>query len=210
MEILREMLPADTFENIEMGAGMLLYDFDPENPSATTKEDVITATTGGVTVVCEPTYSDMGEDVDNCPEGLLELMHLDSWACRLETTALAASADTISFALGAADIEDKNGYKQIDPRRVLRATDAKDIWWAGPKTNGGAVAVCLKNALSSGGYSLKTTKNGKGQTTLSISGHPTVETQDEVPMTFYVFPPKAEEAAPVATYTARNRKESAE
>lgn len=192
MEIIREMLPADTFENIEMGAGMLLYDFDPEDPSATTKEDVITATTGGITVNCTPTYSDMGEDVDNCPEGLLELMHLDKWECSIETTALAASADTIAFALGAADVTDKDGYKQIDPRRVLRVTDAKDIWWAAPKTNGGAVAVCMKNALS-GGYSLKTAKNAKGQTTISISGHPTVETQDEVPMRFYVFPPKTEE-----------------
>lgn len=201
MEVLREMLPADTFENIEMGAGMLLYDFDPDNPSATTKEDVITATTGGITINCTPTYSDMGEDVDNCPEGLLELMHLDSWACSIETTALAASADTIAWSLGAADVTDKNGYKQIDPRRVLRVTDAKDIWWAGPKTNGGAVAVCMKNALC-GGFSLKTTKNGKGQTTISISGHPTVKTQEEVPMRFFVFPPKndaGEDNAPEVT-----------
>ena len=59
MEIIREMLPADTFENIEMGAGMIAYKFDPENPGTLVPEDVAFATTGGVTVVCEPTYSDM-------------------------------------------------------------------------------------------------------------------------------------------------------
>ena len=191
MEVIREMLPADTFENIEMGAGMIAYKFEPENPGALVPEDVAFATTGGVTVACEPTYSDMGEDVDNCPEGLLELMHLDGWNCRFETTALAASADTIQLALGAADAEDKNGYKEIVPRKVLRVTDAKDLWWVAPKTNGGAVAVCLKNALC-GGFSLKTGKNAKGQTTISITGHPTVETQDEVPMRFFVFPPAAD------------------
>lgn len=191
MEILKELLPANMFDDIQTGAGMILKNFDPANPDATTADDVLFATTGGVKVNATPTYSDLGEDVDNCPAGLLELMHLDGWECSLETTSLAASADTIHLSLGAADVvENADGSKTITPRKNLRVTDAKDLWWAGPKSNGGAVAVCLKNALSSGGYSLQTTKNAKGQTAITISGHPTVETQDEVPISFYVFPPK--------------------
>lgn len=192
MGILKEMIPADTFDNIQNGAGMLLWNFDPADPGAVDPKDIICATTGGVTVSCKASFSDMAEDVDNAQNGLLELQHLDGWECSISTTSLAANAENIQFALGAADIEEKDGYKKIIPRRSLKTTDAKDIWWAGPKANGGAVACRLKNALSSEGFSLKTEKNGKGQTSITIMGHPTVETQNEVPMEYYVFPPAAE------------------
>lgn len=192
MSILKEMIPADTFDNIQTGAGMLLWNFDPENPSDVDPKDIICATTGGVNVSCVASFSDMAEDVDNCQDGLLEFQHLDGWECSISTTSLAANAKNIQFALGTADVEDKDGYKKITPRRSLKMGDAKDIWWVGPKANGGAVAACLKNALSSDGFSLKTEKNGKGQTSIIIKGHPTVETQNEVPMVYYVFPPAAE------------------
>lgn len=196
MELVKEMIPADTFDNIQNGAGMLLWNFDPKNPSDVDPEDIICATTGGVTVSCKATMSDMAEDVDNCQNGLLEFQHLDGWECSIATTSLAANAENIQFALGAADIEDNDGYKKIIPRRSLRTADAKDIWWVGPKANGGAVAACLKNALSSEGFSLKTQKNGKGQTSITIMGHPTVETQDQVPMEYYVFPPATKPEGP--------------
>lgn len=189
MAILKEMIPTDTFDNIQNGAGMLLWDFDPENPGDIDPEDIICATTGGVTISCKASYNDLAADVDNCQDGLLEFQYLEGYECSISTTSLAANAENIQFAVGAADIEDKGGYKKIIPRRSLKKSDAKDIWWAGPKANGGAVAACLKNALSSEGFSLKTEKNGKGQTAITIMGHPTVETQTEVPMEYYVFPP---------------------
>lgn len=192
MALIKEMIPADTFDNIQNGAGMLLWNFDPTKPGNVTPEDVICATTGGVTVSCKATYSDLAEDVDNCQNGMLEFQNIDGWECSISTTSLAANAESIQFALGAADVEDADGYKKIIPRRSMKVSDAKDIWWVGPKMNGGAVAACLKNALSSEGFSLQTQKNGKGQTAITIMGHPTVATQNEVPMEYYVFPPKTE------------------
>jgi len=47
------------------------------------------------------------------------------------------------------------------------------------------VAVKLINALSTGGFSLQTTKNGKGQISLTITGHVSINAQDVVPMEFY-------------------------
>lgn len=196
MELVKEMIPENTFDDIQMGAGMLLWNFDPENPDAIDPKDIICATTGGVEVSCKATFNDLAKDVDNCPNGLLEFQNLSGWECLISTTSLAASAENIQFALGVADIEDKGGYKKIIPRKSLRMSDAKDIWWVGPKANGGAVAACLKNAMSSEGYALKTEKNGKGQTAINIMGHPRVATQTEVPMEYYVFPPKAEEVEP--------------
>ncbi len=183
-------IPADTFSQMQTNAGILLYNFDPANP-VVKDEDIICPTTGGVAIRCKPSYSDLGEDVDNCPAGLLELMNLDSWDCGLETTSLGTSAKSIRLALGAADI-DTEDPTHIVPRIAMKVTDAKDIWWVGDKANGGMLAACLKNALSQEGFELQTTKNGKGQTTISLSGHPRVATQDEVPMEFWSADPASE------------------
>lgn len=53
-------IPADTFEQIQTDAGILLYKFDPANPGAVKDEDIICPTTGGITIRCVPTTSDMG------------------------------------------------------------------------------------------------------------------------------------------------------
>ncbi len=177
-------IPADTFQQIQTDAGILLYAFDPANPKNIKDEDIICPTTGGVTAACVPTYSDMGEDVDNCPANLLELKHLDSYDCSLQFTSLGTTPKSIRLALGAADI-DTNDPTHIIPRRELKVSDAQDVWWVGDRADGGAVAVQLKKALSTSGFSLKTTKSGKGNTAVTLTGHVTVETQGEVPMEFW-------------------------
>lgn len=184
-------IPADTFEQIQTNAGILLYNFDPDNPDAVKDEDIICPTTGGVTVRCAPSFSDKGEDVDNCPANLLELKNLDSWDCGLDFTSLGTSPRSIRLALGAADI-DTNDPTHIIPRKALKATDAQDIWWVGDRADGGLVATVVRKALSTSGFSLKTSKNGKGNTSVSLTGHVTVETQDQVPMEFYSIGPSAD------------------
>lgn len=53
------------------------------------------------------------------------------------------------------------------------------------KADGGFVAIELKNALSTEGFSLQTTKNGKGQVAVTITGHVSINAQSVVPMVFY-------------------------
>lgn len=182
-------IPADTFEQLQTDAGILLYKFDPEKPNDVKDEDIICPTTGGITAACVPTYSDMGDDVDNCPANLLELKHLDSWDCRLEFTSLGTSPKSIKLALGAADLDNSDKPTKITPRSSLNVKDVQDVWWVGDRADGGMVAVCLKRALSTSGFSLQTTKSGKGQTSVTLTGHVSVDTQDEVPMEFYSVGP---------------------
>jgi hypothetical protein len=174
-------IPQDTFENLQLDAGVLLKEFDPEAATEPADEDIITATTGGINITCVPTYSDMGEDVDNCPANMLELKKLDSWECKIAFTALDASAENIALALGAADV---SGDKVV-PRRTIKTTDFKDIWWVGDTASGGMVAVKLMNALSTGGFSFQSTKNGKGQLSVELMGHVSLANQDVMPMEFY-------------------------
>jgi len=176
-------IPESTFNNLQTDAGVLLKTFDPANPTEPADEDIITATTGGINAVCQPTYSDYGEDVDNVPNNMKELKHLDGWNCTLSTTALGTSPELIKLQLGAADI---NGTTKIVPRADLKQSDFEDaIWWVGDKADGGLLAIKLMNVLSTGGFSLQTTKNGKGQLTLELTGHVSINDQSTVPMEFY-------------------------
>lgn len=174
-------IPQSTFDDLQLDAGVLLNNFDPTSPSEPADADIICATTGGIEVSCVPTYSDFGEDVDNCPTNTKELKHLDGWDCRVSTTSLGTSPELIRLALGAADV---SGSK-VTPRRNLSQSDFSTIWWVGDKADGGMVAVKILNALSTGGFSLQTTKNGKGQIDIEITGHVSINSQDVVPMEFY-------------------------
>ena len=182
-------IPQNTFEELQMDAGVVLTSFDPSDPVAPEDADIVCATTGGIQVSCVPTYSDMGEDVDNCPNNTKELKHLDGWDCKMSFTSLGTSPASIKLALGAADIGSPDTTK-VTPRRDLKQTDFKDIWWVGDRADGGMVAVCLKNALSTGGFTLQTTKNGKGQVSVELTGHVSIDAQDTMPMEFYSAAPK--------------------
>lgn len=182
------VVPQDTFDEMQLDAGVLLKTFDPSDPSAPDDEDIICATTGGVNPSCVPTFSDLGEDVDNVQNNMKELKHLDVWDCAIATTSLGTSPYLIKLALGCADIDSQDATK-IVPRADLKQSDFTDIWWVGDRADGGMVAIQLKNALSTGGFSLQTTKNGKGQIALTITGHVSINAQKDVPMVFYSADP---------------------
>lgn len=183
-------IPADTFNTVQMDAGVLLRTFDPENPSKTTASDIICATTGGITVSATPTFSDLGEDVDNCPLNMMELKHLDSWEISIAFTSLGTSKEALKLELGCADIDPSTGA--IRPRKDLDQKDFSDIWWVGDKANGGCVAAHLSKALSTEGMELQSTKNGKGQISCTLVGHVSVDAQDVMPLALYSIDPPAQ------------------
>lgn len=100
-------------------------------------------------------------------------------------TALGTSPENIKLALGAATVS----TTKVTPNRDLKQEDFSDIWWVGDRADGGVVAACLKNALSTGGFALKTTKNGKGQVSVELTGHVSIAAQDTMPMEFYSIAP---------------------
>lgn len=177
------VIPQRAFKGFQLDAGVLLNRFDPSNPAPPKDEDIICATTGGVNPSCVASYSDLGEDVDNVPLNMMELKHIDGWDCKFATTCLGTTPELIKLSLGCADID--AATSRIIPRGDLKQKDFTDLWWVGDKADGGFVAVQLKNALSTGGFSLQTTKNGKGQIALELTGHTSIKAQKTVPMVFY-------------------------
>ena len=182
------VIPQSTFEEMQLDAGVLLNTFNPASPAAPADSAIICATTGGISATCVPTFSDLGEDVDNCPANMKELKHLDSWECTLGFTSLGVSPANIKMALGCADIDGTDTTK-IVPRRDLEQTDFADLWWVGDRADGGFVAIQIKNALSTGGFSLTTSKAGKGQVAVTLTGHVSMNAQNVVPMVFYSAEP---------------------
>lgn len=170
-------------EDIQVNAGVVLRTFDPANPTEPIDSDIIAVTTGGITANCVPTYSDYGSDIDNVPNNTLELKRIDSYDCNMGFTILNMTPDTVRLALGAADV---SGNK-ITPRSTINPEDFENIWFAGDLSDGGCIAILLKNALSTSGFALKTTKNGKGNTSVTLTGHISIADPEDIPMEFYII-----------------------
>ena len=185
------LVSEDAFDELQLDAGVLLSTFDVTNPyTEPASENIIATTTGGINPVCAPTYDDLAEDVDNVPNNMMEFMKLSGWDCSLSFSSIKFNAENIRWSLGAADKTTGTGYTKIVPRRDLAQTDFADIWWVGDKANGGAVAIKLINALSTGGLNIQTTKNGKGTNAVTLTGHVSLAAQDTMPMEFYDIAPQ--------------------
>ena len=180
-------IPETTFKNIQLNAGVLLSDFNPETATVADKS-IIGATTGGVNFTATPTFSDYGEDIDNCPKNMKELKKLENWDIKMSGTYVTVDANAVKSLVGAADV---SGNK-ITPRNDLKLTDFTDVWWVGDysdqngETNGGFVAIHMMNALSTGGFQIKTSDKAKGQFAFEYTAHYSMSAQDTVPFEVYV------------------------
>lgn len=180
-------IPETTFQNLQLNAGVLLSAFNPESATVA-NESIIGATTGGVNFTATPTFSDYGEDIDNCPKNMKELKKLDAWEISMSGTYVTVDANAVKALVGAADV---SGNK-ITPRNDVLLTDFTDIWWVGDysdkngETNGGFVAIHMMNALSTGGFAIQSSDNGKGNFAFTYTAHYSMDAQDTVPFEVYV------------------------
>lgn len=183
-------IPADTFKMLQLNAGVLATTFVPATGTLDT-EDQIGATSGGITFTATPTYSDFGEDIDNCPKNTKELKRLDEWEVTMSGTFVAADTAIAKLLVGAADI-DKQDTTKVTPRNDLADADFGDIWFVGDysdkngETNGGFIAIKLINALSTGGFQLQTSDKSKGQFSFTFTGHYSIAAQGTVPFEMYI------------------------
>jgi hypothetical protein len=183
-------IPADTFKQLQINAGVILSDFTPAT-GAFEPENQLGATTGGITFAATPTFSDYGEDVDNCPKNTLELKRLDDVDVKCSGTFVTVTTTSAKSLMAAADIDGTDTTKVV-PRRDLSSADFSDIWIVGDYSdknganNGGFIAIRLMNALSTGGFQLKTADKNKGQMAFEYTAHYSISKQDVVPYEVYI------------------------
>ena len=180
-------VPDDAFEKLQLNAGILVDTF---TPATGVIGNILGATTGGIQFASNPEYTDFGEDVDNVPNNMKELKHLNGYDPTMSGTFLTCTPSVIKSLVGGADIDAQDTTKVI-PRAELEAGDFDDLWWIGDYSdvntggNAGFLAIHLKNALNTAGFQIQSAKNEKGQMAFEYHGHYSIAAQDEVPFEIY-------------------------
>ncbi len=184
-------IPTDTFKNLQLNAGVLLKSFDVDTQTLAA-DSIVGATSGGVSFTAVPSFTDFGEDIDNCPKNMKEMKKLDSWEAKMSGTFASVSKSLAKTLVGAADL---SGAK-VTPRNDLAAADFADLWWVGDYSEvnedgtstgkAGFIAIHLLNSLSTGGFSIQSSDKGKGQFEFEFTGHYSMEDQDKVPFEVYI------------------------
>lgn len=177
-------------QEMQLNAGILLSNFTPSTGEVTSS-GIIGSTTGGINFTATPTYSDFGEDIDNCPKNMMELKKQESWEVKMSGTFVTVTAATAKMLIGAADVGSPDTTK-VTPRNDLMPSDFGDIWWVGDYSdkngdmNGGFLAIHMMNSLSTGGFQIKSSDKAKGQFAFEFTGHYSMDAQDTVPFEVYV------------------------
>ncbi|MBD5158679.1 MAG: hypothetical protein HDT23_00265 [Ruminococcus sp.] len=181
----------DTFESIQINAGILLTDFEPETGEYQ-KTAIIGATTGGNSFSATPEFSDFGEDIDNVPSNTRQMKRITSYTVTLSGSFVTIDGITAQKLCSAADLSADNSH--IIPRTALVDDDFHDIWLVGDYSakNGGFVAIHVKNALSTGGFQWQSSKDGKGTFSYEFTGHYDLENIDEPPFEIFIKSPKTD------------------
>ena len=194
-------IPANTFKHLVVNAGIMLANFTP-GTGEYQDEDMLGPTSGGVNFTTTPSFSDWGEDIDNCPKNTKELKRLEDWDVKMSGSFVAVSAElatTLSALADKTDVAATTGenatraYAKVTPRDTVDIeNDFHDIWLVGDYsdvntgTNAGYIAIRMMNALSTGGFQLQTQDKGKGQFAFEFTGHYSLDAQDTVPYEIYI------------------------
>lgn len=183
-------IPTDTFSHLQLNAGLLLKSFTPSTGTLD-KADIIGATSGGVKFTAKPSYTDFGEDIDNCPANMAELKRLDSVEVTISGTFVTVSTSSAASTIGAADVDSKDPTHVV-PRSDLKDEDFMDLWWVGDYSNlngdknGGFVAIHMMKTLSTGGFALTSDDKSKGQFDFEYTAHYSMEAPTSVPYEVYI------------------------
>ena len=183
-------IPASTFKELQLNAGILTSNFAPTTGTVESNA-MLGATSGGISFTATPTYTDLGDDIDNCPKNMMELKKLESWEIKMSGTFLTVNTAQAKSLMAAADIGGSDTTK-VTPRNDVALTDFNDIWWIGDysdkngATNGGYIAIHMMNALSTGGFQLQSSDKAKGQFAFEYSAHYSMDAPDTVPYEIYI------------------------
>lgn len=185
-------IPVNTFQHLQVNAGMLLSSFNPANGTVT-ESAILGPTSGGSNFTATPSFTDWGDDIDNCPKNTKELKRLDNWEIKVSGAFVAAGPDLVTRLLALADSTTASGVTKVTPRDTVNiAQDFKDLWLVGDygEVNSGEnasfIAIHMMSVLSTGGFQLQTTDKNKGKFSFEFTAHYSLDAQDTVPCEVYI------------------------
>ena len=174
-------IPTDTFKKLQLNAGILTTEFNPATGELGASS-IIGATSGGVSFEATPSFTDFGEDIDNCPKNTKELKKLDSWEAKMSGSFVTMDTNVATSVIGTAAVASDDSTKVV-PRNSVEVKDFKNIWWVG---KAGFIAIKLINALSTGGFKIQSGDKAKGTFEFEYTGHYSSKNIDTVPFELYI------------------------
>lgn len=187
----------DAFQKLQLNAGVLLSEFTPATPTLD-KTKILGATGGGVSFEAVPTFIDNGDGIDNIPANTKELKIIDRYEVKLSGTFKTVDTALAKQLISSATITVASG--KVAPSHTLASTDFDDIWWVGDYSNvnvdsgsgqnaknAGFIAIKLIDALSTGGFKIKSNDKGKGEFAFEFTAHYSLNTIDTPPFEIYIM-----------------------
>ena len=198
-------LRAETFENLQLNAGILLKNCDYSNIAnagalKTAIAAAVAGTSGALGTILGATRGggsftvtrEMRQpEVDGRRYGFVGDTFVDSTDAQLSTTLIEITLENLKAALGTATITGSSPKQTLKLGTAIDTDDyLENICWVGDIADGRYVLICLKNALNQADLSLTWTDKGEG--TLPVEFHAkqdAVDDYDYAPFEIVYFSP---------------------
>lgn len=196
---LTTALRTETFENLQLNAGIVLVNFDYSTITDATalktaiasaiedESKILGATRGGGTFVV--TREIREPDIDGRRYSFKGGRFVDSADARLSTTLIELTPGNIVKTLGNATASTSGKKTTITMHTAIQDTDyLTNIVWVGDLADGRMVAIKLLNAFNTADFSLTYTDKGEGTLAAEFHAHQSdVDDYDNAPFEIVYF-----------------------
>lgn len=174
-------LNSQTFEHLQLGAGLFLKNFNPDAASSAAElktllaqrvanhEGLLGATRGGGTFTCKPALRHVEADGLRTPVKGSAIN--DGWTVKLTGTLLEITPDAFSDVLACAEKTTMSGVTTLRLRSQVAPEDhIPSLCWIGD-TAKGFLLIELTDALSMNGAAFTFTDKGEGTLPFEFQAH---------------------------------------
>ena len=197
---LTTALRSETFENLQLNAGIVLANFDLSTVADATAlaeliaeklqtpdETMLGATRGGGSFVVSKEIRE--PDIDGRRYSFKGGRFVDSSDARLTTTLVEITPGNIVRTLAAGEASTSGKKTTIVMHTAIQNTDyLTNVVWIGDLADGRLVAIELLNALNTGDFTFTYTDKGEGTLAVEFHAHQEhVEDYDQAPFRVIYF-----------------------
>lgn len=177
-------LRADTFNNLQLNAGILLKDLDYSSvtDSAALKTAIANIVSGGSSPIGTLVGATRGggtftvtrdmrtPEIDGMRYGFKGSDFVDSTDAYLSTTLVEVTAENVETLLGSGTSTTSGKKTTVKMNTAISTSDyLTNVCWVGDLADGQLVLICLKNAINTADFTFTYTDKGEG--TLAAEFH---------------------------------------
>lgn len=191
-------LRPETFENLQLNAGVFLFNFDANTYTTTTEledavlaaleagTDIMGATIGGGSFNATPSIRQIEADGMRYP--IVGSTVNDMWTVNLSTTMKEVNPENFQRALMTCDMTKEGSVTKLEVRTDIKPEDyIPRCSWVGD-TSRGFVLIELDNVLNIAGAAFTFTDRGEGQIPVEFQAHVgDLSKMDKAPFRIWFF-----------------------